>query len=299
VPDPSKNRREDLLRDIRGRFRRIRGLVREWVGYERDVFGLRQDGSEPPVPGDTGDDAPDVYRFKSDAENIAAFTEWLDEQVREGVLVPVGTRAVKAGEHWTAAHIRASYGQGWQQARSRLRTAGVSVGEDLAVDAVFDLPVPTRTLARLYTRTFENLASVSADVAPTVRDTLTRTLAEGKNPREAARELTGEIRELERTQADVLARTEIVNAYSDATIDRYKRAGVSAVEHGEFSDADDSRVCPICESLDGREIPMSEIRTATFTFEPDEHEPDSLAGEYGLKPPIHPQGRCVLNPVID
>ncbi len=272
--------------------------MREWVGYDRDVFGLRQDGSEAPVPGDLGDDAPPVFRFRSDSENVAAFVDWLDEQVREGVLEPADVREVKNGEHWTATHLRATYGQGWQQARARLRSEGVSVGSELAVDGVFDLPVARRTLRRLYTRTFENFASVSADVAPTVRDTLTRTLAEGRNPREAARELTGAIRELERTQAEVLARTEIVNAYSDATIDRYKRAGVDTVRHGEFSDADDSRVCPICESLDGREIPMNQIRSATFTFEPDDHEPDSLAGEYALKPPIHPQGRCVLLPVI-
>jgi hypothetical protein len=43
---------------------------------------------------------------------------------------------------------------------------------------------------------------------------------------------------------------------------------------------------------------MTDIETATFTFEPDDDEPDSLAGEYALRPPSHPSCRCVLKPVI-
>jgi SPP1 gp7 family putative phage head morphogenesis protein len=123
-------------------------------------------------------------------------------------------------------------------------------------------------------------------------------LDEGVNPREAARRLTKEVRTIQRTQAEVLARTETVSAYTESTIERYRRAGVDTVQHGEWSDAGDARVCPICERLDGREIPLTTIDDATFEFEPPEGVPDSLAGEYSLKPPTHPSGRCVLLPVI-
>jgi len=43
---------------------------------------------------------------------------------------------------------------------------------------------------------------------------------------------------------------------------------------------------------------MTEIETATFSFEPSESDPDSLAGEYAVRPPTHPNCRCTLLPVI-
>jgi len=113
-----------------------------------------------------------------------------------------------------------------------------------------------------------------------------------------ARTLTNEIESLQRTRAETLARTETVHAYTEATIDRYRESGVSAVTQAEFSDADDARVCPICKRLDGRVTPMTEIGTATFTFSPNESEPDSLAGEYAVRPPTHPNCRCTLLPVV-
>jgi len=147
MSDPTDDLREEFLRDIRGRFRRLRGAVRRWVGYEEDIFGLAQDSSAPATDADRPDDAPQVFRFQSDREQASAFALWF---------------------------------------LSRLR----------------------------------------------------------------------------------------------------------------WSDAGDARVCPICERLDGREIPLTTIDEATFTFEPGPDDPDSLAGEYALKPPIHPGGRCVLLPVI-
>jgi SPP1 gp7 family putative phage head morphogenesis protein len=131
-----------------------------------------------------------------------------------------------------------------------------------------------------------------------VRETLLEGLRDGINPKEMARNLTDEIESLQKTRAEMLARTEVVHAYTSSTIDRYKRAGVDTVQHGEWADSDDSRVCEICSSLDGREIPLTTIDDATFMFEPDDDEPDSLAGEYRLRPPIHPGGRCVLLPII-
>jgi hypothetical protein len=82
------------------------------------------------------------------------------------------------------------------------------------------------------------------------------------------------------------------------SVTRYEQAGVETVQHGEWTDSDDDRVCEICERLDGREIPIGDVREATFTFEPDDDQPDHLAGEYRMMPPAHPQGRCALLPII-
>jgi len=297
MSDPTRNRREEFLRAIRRRFRRVRGAVRRWLGYEEDVFGLRTDGGQP-APDDLDDDAPQVYRFQTREENIGAFLRWLGDVVEDEVLEPVGKRAQQRGDHWTAPLLRASFAQGWKQARARLRQAGVAVGPEPPDDELIQRIVPRRALEEIYTRTYRNLETVTSQTARPTREVLAQSLAEGVNPREAARRLTDEIESIQRTRGEVFARTETLSAYTEATISRYERAGVDTVRHGEWSDSSDSRVCPICSSLDGREIPMTGIRDATFTFEPDEDQPDSLAGEYSLAPPAHPNGRCVLLPVI-
>ena len=288
-PTNTEQLRERFLREIRRRFKRLRGRIREAVGYEDDVFHLAQDARLA--------DADDVERFPTDSGKIRAFLEWLREKLDGDVLEPATRREVRNGEHWSSTYIRAAYISGWEQARERLQNAGVSVE---AVDDVFRLGVPTEQLRRLYTRTYENLETVTSAAAPAVRDILTEGLAEGVNPKEMARRLTKEIRTVQRTRAEVLARTEVINSYADATLDRYERAGIEgATVSGEFATADDARVCPICASIEGAEFAADEMREATFEYDTDEGEPDSLGGTYPVKPPVHPQCRCAILPVIE
>jgi SPP1 gp7 family putative phage head morphogenesis protein len=307
MADPSKNLRDEFLREIRRRMRDIRGLVREQVGYENDIFGLAEDVEQSdPDQTDRDGDAPDVFRFQTRDENIDAFLRWFTDKLRRGLLEPKAVREVESGEHWTGELLRLTYAQAWQQARNRLRQEGVTVGSLPGSDtetqglitALGSMPVPRQTLREVYLRTYENLQSIESDMTEVVRETLLEGLRDGINPRAMARNLTDEIKSIQRTQAETLARTETLNAYSSATVDRYREAGVDAVTQAEFSDADDRRVCEICSALDGRITPMPDIETATFQFEPGEDEPDSLAGEYSVKPPTHPNCRCVLLPVI-
>mgnify|MGYP000196805860 CR=1 FL=1 len=287
-PTNTQEIRRQFLRAVRERFRTLRGRIREVVGYDEDRLHLADDARLQ--------DPSDIERFPTDEGKIREFIKWLAERLQAGVLERTGRKDVRAGEHWTATYIRAAYRRGWENARARLRTAGVGVEP---VEAIFELGVPQRQLRRLYTRTYENLQSVTDDSAPAVRDVLATGLDEGVNPREMARRLTKEVRTIQRTRAEVLARTEVINSYSEATLDRYDRAGVGgATVSGEFATADDDRVCPICEALEGTEFGTDEMRSATFDFEASESEPDHLEGEYPVKPPVHPQCRCAILPVI-
>lgn len=288
-PTNTEKIRQRFIREVRRRFKRLRGRVREAVGYEDDVLHLSEDSRLA--------DADDVERFPTDSGKTRAFIKWLREKLDAGILEPATRKEVQNGEHWTAPYIRAAAGRAWQNATDRLQEKGVSVSEE-AIEDVFRAGVPRRQLRKLYTRVYENLESVTTEAAPQVREILTQSLAEGVNPREAARRLTKEIRTIQHTRAEVLARTETIFSYSEMTVTRYEQAGVEIVQHGEWTDSDDDRVCPICERLDGREIPIGDVREATFTFEPDDDQPDHLAGEYRMMPPAHPQGRCALLPII-
>lgn len=288
-PTNTEGIRERFLAEFRRRFRRLRGRIREAVGYEDDVLRLADDARLA--------DADDVGRFATDEGKTRAFIKWLREKLDADILEPAVRREVESGEHWSATYIRAAYVSGWEQATERLQNAGVDVE---GVEDVLRLGVPTEQLRRLYTRAYEATETVTEDAVPAVRDVLTEGLAEGVNPREMARRLTKEVRTIQRTQAEVLARTEVINSYADATLDRYERAGIEgATVSGEFATADDGRVCPICESIEGAEFATDAMRSETFTFEPSESEADSLGGEYPVKPPVHPQCRCAILPVIE
>lgn len=286
-PTNTQRIRERFVRAVRQRFRSLRGAIREVVGYDEDRLNLKQNARLV--------ERGDIERFPTDSGKVRKFIEWLRERLQSGVLEAKPRREVQNGEHWSATYIRSSFVRGWENARARLRNAGASVE---TVEDIFNLGVPQRQLKKLYTRTYENLESVTEDTAPVVREVLTDGLAEGINPREMASRLNSEIESIQKKRAETLARSETINSYSEATVSRYERAGVDTVQHGEWKDSGDGRVCPICKKLDGREIPMSNIREATFTFEPDDDQPDSLAGEYRLMPPAHPNGRCALLPVI-
>jgi hypothetical protein len=95
----------------------------------------------------------------------------------------------------------------------------------------------------------------------------------------------------------------VINSYSTASLDRFDRANQSQVKvSGEFATADDQRVCPICEALEGNEYSTDAMREETFEFDAEESDhPDavpSMSGEYRVQPPVHPVCRCTVLPVI-
>jgi SPP1 gp7 family putative phage head morphogenesis protein len=294
MSDPTNTEmiRQRFIKEVRRRFRRVRGAVREAVGYENDVLHLQK--------GARLADADEVERFATDEGKARAFKAWLAKKLQEEVLEPVSRREVRNGEHWTAKHIRAAAGRAWENATSRLQQQGVDIA-DSDLEDVFRAGVPKRQLRRLYTRTYENLESVTSEAAPQVRDVLTRGLAEGWNPRKMADELTDEVRTIENTRAAVLARTETIHSYTEMSLTRYEEAGVGEVSvSGEFRTAEDEDVCPICSALNGRVFGTEEMRNETFEFDPST-DPDAVPSEGGVfpvKPPIHPRCRCAVYPHI-
>lgn len=279
---------EDFLAAVERRARTVRGLVRRTVGYENDALGL--------TDASLADERED-FETSSRSGLVRRFAAWFREALRDELLEPTRLDAVADGDHWTSEYIRRAYLTSWAQAGGRLRADGAGV-EKIEPEAAIQLPVAKRQLRQLYRRTYENLEDISDAMAQTVREELTRGLARGENPRQMASRLNGEIEDLTNTRLRTLARTETINSHTTATLDRYDRAGVDTVRHGEFTDADDERVCPICSALDGEEYPISEFRSGTFTFEPSDDDPGYLAGEYRLAPPTHPNCRCSILPVL-
>jgi hypothetical protein len=267
---------EQFLNEIRRRFRRARGLIRRTVGYENDALGLSANADER-----------EAFDFPTDRSKTEAFVRWLDEVLREEVLEPVDRDAVRDGEHWTAAYIRAALIRGVNQSTGLLLQEGASV-ENIPNEEIVRRPIFAQTLDNLYERAYENLESVTDDAAPQVRETLTTGLAEGWNPKKMARKLTAEVRSIQRTQAETLARTETINAHSEATLRNYERAGVDTVSHGEWS-VGGANICSFCKRLAGAELTIEEMSTGAVRWR---------GQVYRLQPPAHPNGKCVILPAV-
>jgi len=279
--DPTNTRplRGAFIDELARRFERLRELVQRTVGTENDALDLAANA-----------EAEEAFEFDSDSGRVGQFYQWLRGALRDELLDPVPRSAQEAGEHWTAAFIRRAYVIGWNQATGLLFQRGASV-ENYDDEAILNLPIPQAQLRDLYTRTFEQLQGITDAAADTLREELTTGLNNGENPRKIARRLTEALESIERSRAQTLARTEIINSHSMAALDRYEDAGVGVVSHSEWATADDDRVCAICRALDGREFTTAEMRTTTF-------EMDGVSFPVRLRPPAHPNGRCVLLPVI-
>jgi len=279
--DPTKTVeiRQNFLEDIRGRFRRVSGAIRRTIGYENDAFGLSQNKI----------DAPEAYDFPTDKEKIDAFIADLKTWINSEILEPATFTELRNGEHWTSEYITNAYVVGRNVAVGRLKQEGVSA-ETWELQELTQTRTSLKTLRDLWTRTFENLEDITDDMADTIRSELTQGFAQGENPKKIARRITDEVKTIQRTRAETLARSEVVNSATDASFDEYEKAGVDTVAHGEWQTAMDDDVCAFCRRLNEERFKISEFRA--------NHTVRFRGSIYRLNFPAHPNGRCVPTPVV-
>lgn len=284
-PSGTKTLRENYRRHLQRPLNQLITDVRTGI-IDEDVFGLK-------VSTDTlADDLPPLVRHDRRETKEDRFNQWLQTRLQEGVLEQISRNG--------NTFIRSAYARGLKDGTRMVRAVG---GDAPAVDieAAFNTGVHRRSLSRLYREDYTDLEDITQELSRQINDELATGLAQGENPRKVARRITDRIDKVGKTRAETLARTRVIAAHSEATLNRYEEIGVGTVRHGEWADADDDRVCPICKRLDGRDIPLGEARTGTFEItedDLDDDEPASLAGVYPLRPPAHPRGRCVLLPKL-
>jgi hypothetical protein len=290
--DPTRTTtlRAKFVADVERRFRKLKADIRTSI-IKNDCFGIQPEViALSPVH-------PKAYEFKRTADKIEAFMLWLEEQEAAGILEiirrPGGLRGMY--EAWSDTYIHSAYAKGIRRGRSELMHAGYDVqGIDVVrggVASLINQPFHADRLAVLYTRTFDDLksvtqvmnASIRRQIADGLTTGLTRGMAEGKSPRVIARQLykdvANHVDKIGRVRCRMIARTEIVRAHHLATIQEYRQAdadmevGVKA----EFSTAGFG-VCPLCIDLENG-------------------GPYSLDMIEGMIP-VHPGCRCVALPVV-
>ncbi len=294
-PTHTTGLRNAFAREMKRRFLELTIAIKEGV-VNRDCFGLKKEGLgvHQVIPPDWK-----AFAFMRDPEKVAAFMEWLKKQVDAGLL-KVGTfeqigRAVEAV--WTNLYVFDSYKRGVIRARYELGKAGVklpSIEESGGIDMVMGLPFHMDRVGLLFTRVFTELQGITAVMDVQISKILAQGLIDGDGPALLARKLIATINgtgmgDLAITdtlgrfipaarRAEMLARTEIIRAHHQATIQEYRNWGVlDIVVKGEWKTAGDDRVCDLCAALEGKIFTLDEIEPMI---------------------PLHPQCRCIALPWI-
>lgn len=249
--------------EVDRRFRKLRGVLRQTIDTN-DALGLRDRTNAAARQHAAEDIEPrDRFPFRNRAGKELAFQNQLREWLDEGVLEVVGEDTIEAGEHWSGTYVRSSSKEGIRWANQQLRDRGVSLDDGASLDVIFDRPMHTDELERLYTRNFEGLQDITEDLDQTLSRELMRGLIDGENPRTIANRLTKETRTMQSQRARTLARTEVLNAHNTAAKTRFREMGVAEVQILGHNP------CPICEPYVGETYSITDIPQGGPPFHPN------------------------------
>lgn len=268
-PTRTKTATKRFEQRLRGVLARINSAIRTAI-IQRDIFNLQ---------GTT--DTLDVEEFpeKQHATTIAAFVRWLRGQLRDEYLT-----VVTDGEN---QYIRRAYNEGVRLATSQLQEADVPL-ESVDIQEIVDARRYDRGLQTLFSRAYEELESVSEDVASEVRDELVEGFRDGEGPREIARNITDRVDSIGKYRSTLIARSECINAHTSSHLERAKEVRDEldvplGVSHVGRVTAKDPSVCSFCRKTSDNVYSIEEFESTTVQFR---------GSIYRLAPPSHPQGRC-------
>lgn len=295
LTDPTRTTvlRNLFAKAVNKRFNELVSVVRQAI-VVKDVFGLNLQINQMTVPPEN------AFSFPLSQDKIAAFMQWLDEQVKAGILeVGIYNQLGSSIESaWLNMYILDSYKRGIIRARYEMINAGANIPtleESGGIDVVLNSAIHLDRLGILYTRVFSELKGIISTMDQVISRILTQGIADGDGPELLARKLVAAINgtgigDLGLTdtlgryispmrRAEMLARTEIIRAHHWAMIQEYRNWGIAGVNVlAEFVTAGDLRVCSRCDTLaKGSPYTLDQIQNVI---------------------PLHPQCRCVALPFI-
>ena len=301
--DPTRTTglRQAFVSQVTRRFAELKKAIRRAI-IDRDCFGLQQSSHDIKhilVQQDLSLPARQAFNFPTSAEKKQAFLAWLQRQEDQGLLetMTIPQYGVGLEAAWTDRFIKDSYERGVQRARYELSGAGYPVPSLEATGGLIgsmSLPLHIDRLGVLYSRCFDQLRGISAAMDSQISHILAQGLADGDNPLVLAKSLVavidgegagtlgitdklGRFIPAER-RARMLARTEIIRAHAQGTLQEAKNWGAAGVEaEVEFVNAG-FNVCSECVELQGK----------TYTIE----EAMNII-------PVHPHCRCawIIKPI--
>ncbi len=230
------------------------------------------------------------WAFLTDEAKLEEFEKWIQQQTGLHI-VPEDDRF---WEDFVEEGYRKGAGRAFQDSKKREIAAQVTAeGQQFLAGrktqfliGMLGAPETVEKVKLLASRVLSDLKGVTTAMATQLRGILADGLVQGLNPRAIAREIADTVFGRQRAQrgarkgilarATRIARTEIIRAHAEGQLDSLERLGVEEVGVAvEWETANDGRVCPRCNALEGIVIKVEE-------------SPGLI--------PVHPNCRCSFIP---
>lgn len=253
-PTQSTELRARYARAAGGRFKVLRRILINGI-VEEDMLGLvprpritlfqLQHGGSSAIP-----PTPRLRHLPSNEAKTAAFLTWLRELEQALLLEDEG--------EFQQQFLRGAYVKGLRQADIKMRREGISVHRE-RISSILRQPAHTAALSMLFISNFQELRGITAAADQAISRILIDGFVLGWGPREIGRQISREIERIGIVRATALARTQIIRAHAEATLNRFEQTGLRlVVAQVEFATAADDRVCPTCEALEGNVFTIDE-----------------------------------------
>lgn len=127
-------------------------------------------------------------------------------------------------------------------------------------------------------------------------DIIANGLKEGHSVAKIRKTITETFAEYSKTQSERITRTEVIRASNFGTMDAWEQSGV--VVGKQWLTAMDDRVDPLCAYMNGKVVSLSKnYFDKGQVLEVGDHKTDFSYGSVKV-PPLHPNCRCTLLPVL-
>lgn len=195
--------------------------------------------------------------FRTDPKRLKQFQTWLARQIDRNALTPeqlgedVWTQAY-AQEAYRRAHVQA-YGKARRRAPGQ-KAAILYEGGQNEFLRVLGEPSAVDKVKYLASRAYDDLEGVTSRMATQMGRTMGDGMLKGLSADEIADNLVEDVG-LEENRAITIARTEVVRAHAEGTLDAFEELGVSAVGvEVEWTTA--ANACKACQALAKVVIPV-------------------------------------------
>jgi SPP1 gp7 family putative phage head morphogenesis protein len=224
-----------------------------------DAFGLKKGQNNLPF------NATKQYAFLSNPQKTVEFKRWLKQQVDAGLL---GVDKGFENKPWLSPHIESAFRKGMVRAYVDTYKPAINKPLDFYKGSLnqfltdsFSAPEIREKVQMLYTRAFEGMQGITAQMSSQLSTILGDGLANGENPNAIARKIRDSIGAIDIKRARVIARTEIIRAHAEGQLSSFERLGVKDLGVlAEWSTAGDDKVCEYCSGNEGKTFTVEEAR---------------------------------------
>lgn len=229
--------RSKWVADWNRRIVALKSVVMKSV-VENDCFGLRE--PDRLIPAQVLDPVPKrQWAYRWSHEKVQEFMSWLNDMESRTLLEITKQSTLRpGGEPWSNVYVRSAYQRGLQFAMDNVRKNSSGQLARLlgmteadfppsfkptggAISAVMQQPFHADRLALAYTRVYDELKGVTAEMDKQISQILTRGIAEGQNPRDIGDLLADRIEKIGGTRGRLIARTETIHVHQQAALNEY------------------------------------------------------------------------------